>query len=277
MALLAPDIECLRETIARHSGNIISPQQSYLLEARLSPVAASAGLEDVHALVAELQRKPYSPLHDQVTEAMTINETSFFRDMQPFDALRDEVIPKLIESRGATRAVSIWSAASSSGQEAYSLAILLRSHFPELHDWNVRILATDYSDEMVGRVKEGSYTQFEVNRGLPAAMLVRNFDRDGMNWKVKPELRAMVDCRQLNLTEGRVVATKHDVIFLRNVLIYFDQKTKDEILYRMYQSLRPDGYLFLGGGETLIRSNAPFERATIGKTVCFRPVKNQES
>lgn len=272
MPLVDNDISYLCNAIAERSGNVISAGQSYLLEARLAPVAKEAGLEDVHALVAELQRNPRNPLHDTVTEAMTINETSFFRDMQPFDALKDEVCPYLLEKRQSTKSFSIWSAASSSGQEAYSIAIQLRTHFPELLNWNVRILGTDISDAMVKRTQEGIYSQFEVNRGLPASLLVKNFDRQGLNWQVKPELRKLVDCRKMNLTDKWPAITKHDVVFLRNVLIYFDLKTKEQILHCIHQSMRPDGFLFLGGGETLIQLNVPFERVSIGKTVCFRPV-----
>jgi chemotaxis protein methyltransferase CheR len=272
MSLAANDISYLCTAIAQRSGNVISAGQSYLLEARLGPVAKEAGLEDVHALVVELQRNPRNPLHDTVTEAMTINETSFFRDMQPFDALKEEVFPYLLEKRQSTKSLSIWSAACSSGQEAYSIAIQMRTHFPELMNWNVRILGTDISDAMVKRTREGIYSQFEVNRGLPASLLVKNFDRQGLNWQVKPELRKFVDCRKMNLTEKWPAITQHDVVFLRNVLIYFDLKTKEQILHCIHQSMRPEGFLFLGGGETLIQLNVPFERVSIGKTVCFRPV-----
>ena len=274
MPLAAADIDFLRSAIAQRSGNMISAGQSYLLEARLNPVAQSAGLADVQALVRELRNNPRNPLHDKVTEAMTINETSFFRDMQPFDALKQQVIPDLIDKRKTIKSLSIWSAASSSGQESYSIAMQLRTHFAELNTWQVRILGTDLSEEMVKRTNEGVYSQFEVNRGLPASMLVKNFDREGLSWRAKPHLREMVQAKKMNLTENWPSITKHDVVFLRNVLIYFDLATKEQILKRVHQSMRPDGYLFLGGGETLIQLNVPFERLTIGKTVAFRPVAN---
>lgn len=274
MSLVATDIEFLSRAIAERSGNVVSAAQSYLLESRLNPVAKAAGLEDVHALVAELKSNPRNPLYERVTAAMTINETSFFRDMQPFDALKKAILPELIKQRQPLRSLSIWSAAASSGQEAYSIALMLRTFFPELATWRVRIPATDFSNEMVERVRKGVYSQFEVNRGLPAAMLVKNFDRDGLNWQAKPELRAMVEARQMNLVENWPVTIRHDVVFLRNVLIYFDMATKQRILNRVHQSMKPDGYLFLGGGETLIQLPVPFERVTIDKTVCFRPVAN---
>ena len=198
MTLVANDVDFLREIIAEGSGNVISSNQSYLLEARLAPVAQKVGLADVNALVKELRGNPRSPLRNQVTEAMTINETSFFRDVQPFEALKSDVLPELLKSRSNTKSLSVWSAASSSGQEPYSLAILMRQHFPELANWKVRILATDLSDEMVQRTKEGVYSQFEVNRGLPAPLLVRAFDRRGTQWQAKPELRRMIDARKMN-------------------------------------------------------------------------------
>ncbi|HIE97594.1 MAG: protein-glutamate O-methyltransferase CheR [Fuerstiella sp.] len=272
MALVTTDIDFLRSTIAQRSGNVISADHSYLLESRLAPVAQSAGLADVRALVAELRTDAQTLLHDKVTEAMTINETSFFRDIQPFDALKDHVLPDLVEKRASMRSLSIWSGASSSGQEAYSIAIAIRTYFPQLNDWSVRILGTDLSQEMVQRTVDGVYSQFEVNRGLPASLLVRSFDRKGLNWQVKPELRGLVEARKMNLTENWSTVAQHDVVFLRNVLIYFDVKIKERILKRVHQSMRPGGYLFLGGGETLIQLNVPFERVTIGKTVCFRPV-----
>ncbi|MCA9058700.1 MAG: hypothetical protein KDA85_09380 [Planctomycetaceae bacterium] len=270
---LAPyDIDYLCTAIAARSGNQISASQSYLLEARLTPIARSAGLADVQALVAQLRSNPRNPLHDAITEAMTINETSFFRDVQPFDAMQSEILPQLAERRRTTRSLSIWSAACSSGQEAYSIAMLLRTNCPSFNTWNIRIHCTDLSEEMVRRTREGAFSQFEVNRGLPAPMLVRWFDRKGMQWQVKPELRQMIEARKMNLTENWSTLTQHDIVFLRNVLIYFDRKMKEQILRRVHQAMRPDGYLFLGGGETLLQMNVPFERVTVGKTVCFRPV-----
>ncbi|MCA9062348.1 MAG: protein-glutamate O-methyltransferase CheR [Planctomycetaceae bacterium] len=270
---LAPyDIDYLCTAIQSRSGNQISASQSYLLEARLAPIAQSAGLPNVEALVAHLRNNPRNPLHEQITEAMTINETSFFRDIQPFEVLKAEILPTLATTRRTTRSLSIWSAACSSGQEAYSIAMLIRNEMPSLNSWNIRILCTDLSDEMVRRTRDGVYSQFEVNRGLPAQMLLRWFNRSGLQWQVKPELRQLIEARKMNLTENWSTLTQHDVVFLRNVLIYFDRRLKEQILRRIHQAMRPDGILFLGGGETLLQLNVPFERITVGKTVCFRPV-----
>lgn len=277
MPLAAPEIDFLKQLIAQQSGNVISSNQDYLLESRLTPVARAAGLDNVQALVAELRRRPGSSLPERIAEAMTINETSFFRDMAPFDALRTDVLPTLIQRRAQQKSLAIWSAACSSGQEPYSIAILIREHFNELAAWNVRILATDLSDDMVRRTSEGLYSQFEVNRGLPSQLLLRHFDRAENQWRIRPELRRLIDPRRLNLTSAWPVSPQFDVVFLRNVMIYFDQAAKERILARIHRILRPDGYLFLGGGETLITLNVPFVREQIGRTVCFRPGNSSDS
>ena len=272
MPLAPVEIAFLKQIIAERSGNVISANQDYLLESRLAPVAKSVGLPNVNALVAELKKQPGGYLPERIAEAMTINETSFFRDGAPFEALRTDILPALIQKRAATRNINIWCGASSSGQEPYSIALTIREFFNELNLWNVKILATDLSEEMVKRTADGSYSQFEMNRGLPTALLVKHFDRTGANWRAKPELRKLIDARRMNLTGAWPTTTFYDVVFLRNVLIYFDQPSKERILTRIAKVMRPDGYLFLGGGETLINLNVPFLREPIGKTVCFRPV-----
>ena len=272
MPLATMEIDFLKQLIAQRSGNVISSNQDYLLESRLLPVAKSAGLANVNALVAELRKHTNGLLPERVAEAMTINETSFFRDMAPFEALRSSVIPYMLQARQASKSLNIWCGASSSGQEPYTIGMTLREYFNELGAWNVKIHATDLSEEMVKRTQEGVYSQFEVNRGLPAQMLLRHFERTGNSWRARPELRKMIDARRMNLTGPWPTTTQYDIVFLRNVMIYFDQPTKEQILKRIHKVLRPDGYLFLGGGETLITLNVPFTRETIGKTVCFRPV-----
>lgn len=271
MPLVASDIDFLKDLIAKRSGNVISDGQSYLLESRLAPLVKELEMADVHQLVEHIRKKPFDKLNDRITEMMTINETSFFRDMQPFDGLRQHIIPELLKSRASTRSFSIWSAASSSGQEAYSLAILLKENFPELSSWNIQILGTDIAQSMVDRTQSGVYSQFEVNRGLPAPLLVKYFDRNGLKWQAKPELRKLVKCKKMNLTQSWPAVVKHDVVFLRNVLIYFDRPTKEQILRRIHQVMPPDGVLFLGGGETMIQLDVPFERQTVGSTVVFQP------
>ena len=272
MALAAPEVDFLKHLIVERSGNIASSIQDYLLESRLTPLARQAGLENVNALVAELRRIPTGSIPEQVAEAMTIKETSFFRDILPFDALRTQILPRLMAKRAASRSLSIWCGASSSGQEPYSIAMTIREHVDYLRAWNVKILATDLSDEMVRRTQEGVYSQFEVSRGLSPAMLARHFERAGTQWRARQELRRMIEVRRLNLAGSWPAVPLHDVVFLRNVLIYFDQAAKERILTRIHKVMRLDGYLILGGGETLMAMNVPFVREPVGRTVCFRPV-----
>ncbi len=272
MAVAEHDLDFLSSIVAERTGNVISPHQAYLVESRLAPVAKEAGLSDIHALVQELQRTRNSPVHDRVAEAMTINETSFFRDPGLFDAITARVIPELIDARKSQRTLRIWCAACSSGQEPYTLAILLRSRFPELGNWDVKITATDYSQEILSKAKSGSYSQFEVGRGLPAAMLVLNFDRVGMDWVVKPEIRKQIEFRELNLLAPFPFYQPFDLVLLRNVLIYFDPEKKVEILTSIHRTLASDGYLFLGGGESLVSLETPFERQVLDGAVGYRPL-----
>lgn len=277
MTLAAEDTVYIRDVVERRTGNVIGPRQEYLMEARLKPVANSVGLDDVHSLVEELKRRRDPHLCQTVVEALAINETSFFRDRDPFDALQQHVLPELMHKRRMTRALSIWSAACSSGQEPYSIALLIRTAFAALNGWNVRVLATDMCETMVARTDMGIYSQFEVGRGLPATMLVANFERLGLNWQVLPYVRNLIEAQKRNLIERWPASEKHDVIFLRNVLVYFDRPTKEKVLRRIHQVLRPDGYLFLGGGETMLQLNVPFQPVALGRAVCFRPVPTQES
>ncbi|WP_437205116.1 CheR family methyltransferase [Planctomicrobium sp. SH664] len=274
MPLAAVHFDYLRDVVSQRSGNTVSSTQSYLLESRLTPFAERMGLQNVESLVAELRKTPASALHDKVAEAMTVNETSFFRDLQPFDVLREQLLPKLIAARTPLRRLRIWSAACSSGQEAYSLAMTIREYFPELATWTVEILATDLSDEMLERTRNGTYSQFEVNRGLPARLLARYFERTGLVWQAKAELRSLIQCRKLNLMSiGALPA--FDVVFLRNVLIYFDQPRKEAILAGVHRVLATDGCLFLGGGETLINLQVPFQREMAGPAPFFRPLESR--
>lgn len=194
-------------------------------------------------------------------DAMTTNETTFFRDVTLWEALERTLLPELIRVRASTRTLTFWSAASSSGQEAYSLAMMLTDRFPDVaRNWNVRIIATDLSADMLGRAATGRYTQLEVNRGLPAPMLVRHFRRDGAYWQLSDQIRQMVEFRALNLVKPWPFMPAIDVLFMRNVLIYFDPPTKREILARCRTVLRPDGHLVLGTSETTLNLDARYRR-----------------
>jgi chemotaxis protein methyltransferase CheR len=258
--------------VRREAAIVLEPGKEYLAENRLHPVARSAGLDSVEALVKQL-RVGSGDLRGLVVDALTTNETSFFRDVHPWEALRNELIPQLLERRAAQRTLTIWCAASSSGQEPYTIAMLLREHFSaELEGWIVRIIATDISPTMIERAREGKYSQLEVNRGLPAQLLVKYFERSGMQWQLDASLRSMVEYRLMNLDDpaGYDRLPRCDLVFIRNVLIYFDLATKREILTRARDLLLPDGYLFLGSSETTLNVIDGFERVQSGPTICYR-------
>jgi len=271
MSLSEADFDYVRALVRDRSAIVLEDNKAYLAESRIAQVARAEGYASTDELVAKLRLDRAADLQRKVVEAMTTNETSFFRDIHPFEALRREIVPKLIEQRKATRTLNVWSAASSSGQEAYTIAILLSEHFPELAGWNVRILGTDLSNEMVARSSEGRYSKIEVNRGMPAQLLLKYFTRDGLHWTVKNELKKLVDFRQMNLAQSWPALPPMDVVFLRNVLIYFDVATKKEILQRLRRVLRADGYLFLGGAETTLNLDDSYQRTQIDKASVYRP------
>jgi len=237
--------------LKQRSGLIITQDKIYLLETRLAAILRDNNLDSLAALVDVLRQPGAASVKDQVVDAMTTNETSFFRDNHPFDALRKSVIPGLIERRAATRCLRIWSAACSTGQEPYSLAMMLKDSFPILGGWKVEIVATDLSPSVLDRAREGIYSTFEVQRGMPIQMLVRHFDQQEPNWRIKPELRQMVSFRPLNLLEDFSVLGQFDVVLCRNVLIYFDQPTKTRILAAIAKRIAADGVLLLGGAESV--------------------------
>jgi chemotaxis protein methyltransferase CheR len=269
-SLAAPDFDYIAQLVHRRSAIVLEPGKEYLAETRLEGLARDHGLGSVGELVARM-RTGTLDLGDAVVDAMTTNETSFFRDAHPFNALRDTVLPELIEARRVARSLTVWCAASSSGQEPYSLAMIIREHFPQLADWQVRIIATDISPSMLDRTRQGRYSQLEVNRGLPAPMLVKHFTRDGMHWVINEDLRRMVSTQHLNLNERWPVLPPFDLVLMRNVLIYFDVPTKQQILGKVRQTLRPDGLLLLGGAETTMNLDANFERVPHGRSTWYRP------
>lgn len=249
----------------------IEASKAYLVESRLAPLARQQGFASLHDFVSEIRRTGKQELSRQVVEAMTTNETSFFRDAHPFDALKSDILPQLIAARSAERSLTIWSSACSSGQEAYSIAMILREHFPVLSSWKVSIVGTDLSSQIVAKARSGAFNQTEINRGLPAHLMVKYFKREGMNWVINDDLRKMVEFRELNLVEPWPASLpKMDIVFLRNVLIYFAPEMKKAILGKVRNTLRPDGFLFLGGAETTMNLDTSFQRQQIGKAVCYR-------
>jgi chemotaxis protein methyltransferase CheR len=272
MALGEREFEYVRALVHERAAIVLEPGKSYLVESRLMPLARAEGLATVAELIARLKRARAGRLHRLVVEAMTTNETSFFRDVRPFEALRQVVLPELIARRAGERRLCLWCAAASSGQEPYSVAMLLREHFPRLAEegWMLRLLASDLSEEMVERAREGCYRQLEVNRGLPAALLVKYFEKVGVEWRLHEDIRRMVEFFPLNLAEAWPPLPPMDVILVRNVLIYFDAETKRAVLARMRRLLRPDGYLFLGGAETTLHVDDAFERVVVCGAACYR-------
>ncbi len=271
MALSTIDVDFLRGVVAEQSGNVITQRQVYMLEKQLQPLAETEGLGGVEQLVVELRRSRNNKLLNKVAEAVTVNETSFFRDIHPFEALKTDVLPRIIEKNKVEKQLRIWCAASSSGQEPYSIGMVIRENFPALQNWNVKILCTDLSEEMLTKTKNGEYSQIEVNRGLPIKKLVRFFDRTGTSWTAKSELRSMIEARRLNLTTQWPYIGQFDLIFIRNVLIYFEPEVKTDILRRAIALLRPDGYLFIGSSEMVIGLGLPIEKEKFNETICYRP------
>ncbi len=245
----AENFAYLAALLKERSGLIVTQDKCYLLESRLSPVMRNQGLNGLDELAAALRAPCTGALIDEIVDAMTTNETSFFRDKFPFEALRNTILPGLVATRSSQRALRIWSAACSTGQEPFSLAMMLRDHFAHLNDWRVEIVATDLSPSALERARGGIFSPFEVQRGLPVQLLVRHFDQIDQNWRVKPELRQMIGFRQLNLLGDIAALGRFDIILCRNVLIYFDLPTKSGVLDRMTKMLAPDGALLLGGAE----------------------------
>jgi chemotaxis protein methyltransferase CheR len=246
-----PDYEYLRKLLRDHSGLDLSADKQYLIESRLLPLARKAGLPGISELVQKMKGGSAS-VTTQVVEAMTTNETFFFRDKVPFDHFRDSIMPEILKARAGRKSIRIWCAAGSTGQEPYSLAMCLKEMSAALAGWRVEILATDLSQEVLEKSRAGIYSQFEVQRGLPIQMLVKYFKQSGELWQVNADIRAMVQHRQLNLLHDFSQLGIFDVIFCRNVLIYFDQDTKIDIFNRLAKVTEPDGFLALGAAETVV-------------------------
>jgi chemotaxis protein methyltransferase CheR len=255
------DYDYLRKCLKDRSGLVLSADKQYLVESRLLPVARKAGLTGLGELVSALKRGEGDDLMTQVVEAMTTNETFFFRDKTPFDNFRNAVMPLLLGKRTDSRVIRIWCAAASTGQEPYSLAIILKEMAATLAGWRIEIVATDLSNEVLDRARKGIYSQFEVQRGLPIQLLIKYFTQVGDMWQIAPEIRAMIRFRQLNLLSDFAHLGIFDAIFCRNVLIYFDQESKTGVLNRLAGMIASDGYLTLGAAETVV-----------GLTGCFRAI-----
>lgn len=268
--MISPAIEQLRQLVHERSGIVLGADKAYLFESRLGPVLRTAGLTGLPALAAALRAAPDGPLASQVVSAMTTNETFFFRDIAPFTALAATVLPAVLARRQRERRLSIWCAAASTGQEPYSIALVLREHFPETATWQIDFHATDLSTEVLERARTGRFRQLEIERGLPPDLLARWFTREQDDWVVHPDLRQMIRFSRLNLLAPWPIAAPLDVIFLRNVLIYFDVATKRAVLQRARRLLHPAGFLFLGSGESPMGLDDALERVPIERAGCYR-------
>jgi chemotaxis protein methyltransferase CheR len=263
MTLRPDEFEFIAKLLKERSGLVITPDKGYLLESRLMPVARARGLNGLSDIVAKVKAHDEALARD-VTEAMTTNESFFFRDDKPFIQFRQVILPQFLQMRAAKKSIRIWSAACSSGQEAYSLAMILREEQARLPGWHIEIVGTDISIEMLEKAKAGLYSQFEVQRGLPIQLLVKYFTKKDESWQIDPAIRAMVQFREWNLLRDLKPLGQFDIVFCRNVLIYFDQPTKAQVLEAIAKQMPPDGVLYLGGAETVL-----------GISERFKPMPNQ--
>jgi chemotaxis protein methyltransferase CheR len=253
------DFDFICQILKTRSGLVLTNDKAYLLESRLLPVARKWKLATFDDLVRLIRTKNDEAVIRDVVEAMTTNESFFFRDTKPFDQFKQICLPAMMKARAANKTLRIWSAACSSGQEAYSLAMILTEMGPQLAGWKIDIVGTDLSNEILQRAKDGLYSQFEVQRGLPITLLVKYFQQTGDRWKISDKIRQMVNYREWNLLNDPVSLGKFDIVFCRNVLIYFDQPTKGKVLAGIAKQMPDDGYLFLGGAETVLGISDKFQ------------------
>ncbi len=273
MPLKPENYQFIQEFARQSAAIVLEPGKEYLVKSRLTPIAKQAGFATLNEFIHQLRTNPQGTMfHDQVIDALTTNETSFFRDFYPFELLRQVVIPQLIQQRAPMRKLSIWSAASSTGQEPYTIAMVLKEHFPELAGWNVQILATDLSPTVLDRARVGAYSQLEVTRGLPAPFLLKYFTKIDTKWVIKDEVKKLVEFRQMNLVKPWPILPLFDIIFIRNVMIYFDVESKKSILNRIRGTLQPNGYLFLGTSETTLNLDPGWNSQHVAKATFYQPL-----
>jgi chemotaxis protein methyltransferase CheR len=254
------EFEIVRRVLQERSAIALEPGKEYLVETRLAPLVRQLNLSSISELIAQLRASGDNGLHRQVIDAMVTTESLFFRDHGPFDALQKIVLPDLINRRRDERQLRIWCAASSHGQEPYSVAMLIREYFPMLAGWSFSLLASDISQPVLARARAGRYNQIEVNRGLPAMLLIKYFEQHGTEWQLKPAIRDMVEFREINLAQAWPGLPRMDLVLIRNVMIYFDVPTKKTILGKVARLLAPDGYMLLGGSETTYNLDDSYRR-----------------
>ncbi len=271
MSISSFDLDMIRKLVRERTGIVLGADKSYLIESRLLPVAKAAQLDSLEALCLRLRVQANSQLHRQVIEAMTTNETLFLRDAHPFETLTKTLLPQLIAKRSVNKRLTIWCAACSTGQEPYSVAMLIREQHPALLAWQLRLVATDIASEVLAKAATAIYSPLEVSRGLPPALMDRYFNKNANgDWKLADDIKRMVEFRELNLLDSYGAIGSADIIMMRNVLIYFDVETKRQILAKVRRVLAPDGFLFLGGSETTMGIDEHFERLTQDRGGCYR-------
>jgi len=252
------DFDYVSRLLKERSGLVLTKDKAYLLESRLMPLARKRGLKGLDELLALLRRRDPA-VEKVIVDAMTTNESFFFRDSKPFDQFRSIVLPNLLKARANKKSFRIWSAACSSGQEPYSLAMILKEESAKLAGWRIEIVGTDISSDILQKARSGAYSQFEVQRGMPMALLVKYFKKRDENWVIDPALASMVTFKEWNLLGDVRALGQFDVVFCRNVLIYFDQPTKSKVLKSISQVMADDGVLYLGGAETVLGISDDFK------------------
>jgi chemotaxis protein methyltransferase CheR len=269
--LLSVDFDYVRQMMFDYSSVVLEAGKEYLVEARLLSIVQEREMNSLGELVEALRKKSSNKLRQEVVEAMLTNETSFFRDVKPFESIREFVLPDLISKRSAERTLNIWCAACSGGQEIYSFLMLIKEYFPILEGWKLKVIASDLSLRMLEKAKRGIYSQLEVNRGLPAAYLVKYFEKVGLEWEIHENFRKSIEFLSVNLGSSWPALPVMDLILMRNVMIYFDVKTKKRVLNQAAELMNSDGYLFLGGVESTINLADQFEIVSWKQSSCYRP------
>ncbi len=271
-SLTSADFEYIRTLVQRLAAMELEEDKQYLVQARLAPVATSAGCRDLAELARRVRLEESGALTGKIIDALTTNETLFFRDGHPFEALRKTVLPAILEARKDTRKLSVWSAASSTGQEAYSFSMMVKEHFPDLAtSWNLEIIGTDISTNALAQAREARYSRIAINRGLPAQLMVRYFRHENDSWTIRDDIRKMVEFRHMNLDGSWPYMPQFDIVFIRNVLIYMSLETRRKILSRIRRQMAPDGYLLLGSTENMLQTPEGFTSEDINGSLFFRP------
>ncbi|MDJ0727390.1 MAG: protein-glutamate O-methyltransferase CheR [Prochloraceae cyanobacterium] len=270
MSINDADFRYIRQLVKNRTSVTLAEDKAYLVESRLAALAKKTGASSVSYLLRKLRSQPFNRLHLEAIESMMITESCFFRDRHPFTTLQNFIIPELINKRQTQKRLNIWCAGCSSGQEPYSIAILLREYFPQLTSWQVSLIASDVSQTILERARQGCYNHYEITRGLSPDLRAKYLQRRDKYWQIQTEIRQMVEFIQFNLTDKWPPMSSLDIIFLRNVLIYFEVDTKKVILAKVREWLKPDGYLFLGAGETTIEIDRAFKPVQFNKTTCYQ-------